>query len=62
MNSLDSGYMGSRVVTDLAELARSREFAYREYDFRVPLQPAEREVGLTEADIWRFLDDEQQAS
>lgn len=62
MSALDSGTLGTELVKDLGELARGREFAYREYGYRSPLQPAEREAGLTEADIWRFLDDEQQAS
>ena len=58
MSALDSGELGTELVTDLAEIERSREFAYREYNYRLPLQDAERDAGLTEADIWRFLDDE----
>ncbi|MFV8266469.1 hypothetical protein [Mycolicibacterium fortuitum] len=57
MSALDSGTLGTEVVTDLAELAKSRASYLREYDYRLPLQDAERAAGLTEADIWRFLDE-----
>lgn len=59
MSALDSGVIGTELVTDLGELARGRAFALSEYGYRMALQPAEREAGLTEADIWRFLEDEQ---
>lgn len=57
MSALDSGTLGTEVVTDLAELAQARAAYLREYDYRLPLQDAERAAGLTEADIWRFLDE-----
>ncbi|OWL97014.1 hypothetical protein B7435_26885 [Mycolicibacterium peregrinum] len=52
MSALDTGTLGTEVVTDLAELAKSRASYLQEYDYRLPLQDAERAAGLTEADIW----------
>ncbi|MGC5028196.1 hypothetical protein ACLQ3K_25905 [Tsukamurella sp. DT100] len=62
MSGLDSGTLGTELVTDLGELARGREFALREYGYRIPLQPAEREAGLSEDDIWQFVRDEERAA
>lgn len=56
MSALDTGDLGTEIVTDLTELARGRQFAFHEYGYRMPLQDAEREAGLTEADVWEFLD------
>lgn len=55
MSGLD-GDFGARVVTDLDELQRCRRDFY-EMGYEMPLQDEEREAGLTEADIWKFLDE-----
>ncbi|WP_264027209.1 hypothetical protein [Mycolicibacterium insubricum] len=34
-----------------------RKSVLEDWDYRLPLQDAERAAGLTEADIWRFLDE-----
>ena len=57
MSALDTGDLGTEVTTDLDHLSRDRESYYREYGYRMPLQDAEREAGLTEDDIWKFLDE-----
>ncbi|MFT4086679.1 MAG: hypothetical protein QM658_05915 [Gordonia sp. (in: high G+C Gram-positive bacteria)] len=56
-NSLDSGVMGFGEVADLDEIGDDRRSFYELYDYKLPLQDAERQAGLTEADVWRFLDD-----
>lgn len=59
MSALDGGgTLGMEVITDTAKIARCREIGYQKYGIRIELQPAEAEAGLTEADIWRFLDDD----
>ncbi|WP_157561385.1 hypothetical protein [Mycobacterium sp. E802] len=52
MSALDSGTLGTRVVTDLDEIAQSRAFYLETYGYRLPLQDAERAAGLTEANMW----------
>ncbi|WP_166906156.1 hypothetical protein [Mycobacterium sp. DL440] len=52
MSALDSSTLGTRVVTDLDQLAESRASYLATYGYRMPLQDAERAAGLTEADIW----------
>ncbi|WP_409430553.1 hypothetical protein ACJEIK_26315 [Mycobacterium sp. SMC-16] len=56
MSALDNGTLGTEVVTDLARIAEARAFYLQDYGYRLPLQDAEREAGLTDADIWRFTD------
>lgn len=58
MSALDAADLGTTIVTDLDEIAASRKSYLADYDYRLPLQDAEKEAGLTEDDIWRFLDDE----
>mgnify|MGYP000213873373 CR=1 FL=1 len=58
MSGLDDGVLGSEPITDLATLAHDRK-SYLELGYRMPLQDAERDAGLTDADIWAF---ETQAS
>ncbi|BBZ65810.1 hypothetical protein MINS_12390 [Mycolicibacterium insubricum] len=57
MSALDDGEFGCEPVTDLRELADMRKSVLEDWDYRLPLQDAERAAGLTEADIWRFLDE-----
>lgn len=56
MSALDNGTLGTRVITDLTEIAESRAAYLQEYGYRLPLQDSEREAGLTDADIWRFTE------
>ncbi|MGX9669932.1 hypothetical protein [Mycobacterium sp. HM-7] len=56
MSALDNGTLGTEVITDLAEIAKSRAAYLQEYGYRLPLQDSEREAGLTDADIWRFTE------
>ncbi|WP_019969332.1 hypothetical protein [Mycobacterium sp. 141] len=56
MSALDSGTLGTEVVTDLGQLAKSRAAYLQEYGYRLPLQAVERAAGLTEADIWKFTE------
>lgn len=53
MSALDSGTLGTEIVTNLRELAEGRAFFLREHGYRMPLQDAERAAGLTEADLPR---------
>ena len=55
MSALDDDVLGTELVTDLAELADDRKSYFETYGIRMPLQDAERAAGLTEADIWQFL-------
>lgn len=55
MSALDDGAFGFEPVTDLNEIAESRR-AFYEMGHEMPLQDAERAAGLTEADIWKFLE------
>lgn len=55
MSALDDGEFGAEFVTDLATLARDRR-TFLARGIRMPLQDAEHAAGLTNADIWRFLD------
>ncbi|MDH6198482.1 hypothetical protein M2272_005141 [Mycobacterium frederiksbergense] len=50
MSALDSGTLGSRAVTDLDEIAKARR-EYLAIGYQLPLQDAERDAGLTEADV-----------
>ncbi len=50
-----SGPIGARVITDLDELAECRSILHFDHGIRMPLQDAEAEAGLTEADNWKFL-------
>jgi hypothetical protein len=52
MSALDSGTLGTELVTDLSVLAKDRAYLWREDGYRLPLQAAERSAGLTEDDIW----------
>ena len=56
MSALDDGTLGTRVITDLAQIAEARASYLQEYGYRLPLQDSEREAGLTDADIWRFTE------
>ncbi|MEB3067966.1 hypothetical protein [[Mycobacterium] vasticus] len=56
MSALDDDVLGTELVTDLSVLAKHREYLWTRRGYRLPLQDAEREAGLTDADIWRFLD------
>ena len=47
MGALDDGDFGAELITDLTRIA----------DGRQPMQDAEREAGLTDADIWQFAVD-----
>lgn len=57
MSALDSGTLGTEIVTDLGEIAKARAAYLREYGYRLPLQDAERQAGLTTVDIWQFADE-----
>lgn len=57
MSALDDDVLGTELVTDLSVLAKDRAYLWQEDGYRLPLQDAERAAGLTEADIWRFLDE-----
>lgn len=56
-----SGTVGARVITDLESLAECRSIMYRRDGVRMPLQAVEAEAGLTETDIWKFLDEPVEA-
>ncbi len=45
--------LGFAPVVDLEQIARGR-VAFWKRGIEMPLQDAEREAGLTEADIWMF--------
>lgn len=62
MSALDSGELAPEVVTDIERIASLRQSTLRRAGYRIALQPAEREAGLTEADIWQFLGDESPAA
>ncbi|UQE73526.1 hypothetical protein MYK68_12265 [Gordonia sp. PP30] len=62
MSALDSGELAPDILTDIGRIASLRQSTLRRAGYRIALQPAEREAGLTEADIWRFLDDESPAA
>lgn len=57
MSALDSGVIGTALDTDLDRIASGRRTLYYEDGYKLKLQPAEQAAGLTEADIWRFLDE-----
>ncbi|WP_336790447.1 hypothetical protein [Gordonia malaquae] len=59
MSALDSGDLGTELVTDLAKIAAARETFYQRDGIRMPLQEVEKDAGLTENDIWRFLDSQK---
>lgn len=54
MSALDDGDLEFAPVTDLVDLARSRQ-NFHGMGIDIPLQDAERAAGLTEADVWAFI-------
>ncbi|WP_155826944.1 hypothetical protein [Jongsikchunia kroppenstedtii] len=55
MSALDDDVLSAEPVTDLDVLASDRWWYFATYGVEMPLQDAEREVGLADADIWLFL-------
>lgn len=62
MSALDDDILGTELVTDLDDIATGRRFFYHRNGYRLPLQDAEKDAGLSEADIWRFLDETAQSA
>ena len=52
MSALDDGALGAREMTDLDDIAEFRSQLLADHNYRMERQDAEREAGLTEADIW----------
>ena len=55
MSALDDGTFGDELVTDLGRIKRARAILCDADGYRLPLQDAERDAGLSEADIWPGL-------